>query len=222
METGTRVIREEKDFVVLFKESGLDSVPLKREGESHPSLFKYASSLYPEIKEAMGKNCWEGGIIHRLDNPTSGLVLAARNKKFYEKILYEQRNGNFLKHYRAETERTAKAAEGFPPFPYVLKNGLDIKSKFRPFGAGSKSVRPLTETQFRYKEYETVYCTHIDRIEDGVFHISLDRGFRHQIRCHLAWSKNPIKGDVLYGARASGSFGLICYGLEFLGEEIWL
>jgi 23S rRNA pseudouridine1911/1915/1917 synthase len=31
------------------------------------------------------------------------------------------------------------------------------------------------------------------------FTLRIRRGFRHQIRCHLAWLGFPITGDALYG-----------------------
>jgi 23S rRNA pseudouridine1911/1915/1917 synthase len=32
-----------------------------------------------------------------------------------------------------------------------------------------------------------------------VFRLRIRRGFRHQIRCHLAWIGEPILNDTLYG-----------------------
>lgn len=218
METGTRIVHVEKDYVVLFKRSGLDTVPLKKEREK-PSLLSFVGELYPECLDVGGANFWEGGILHRLDRPTSGLVLAARSQSFYDKMIAEQEAGRFIKHYMARTEKSA-ILEGFPPFSFTLKDGEDISSKFRKYGKGGKSVRPIDPSSFLYGKVERIYTTHIDRIEENVFYLTLSRGFRHQIRCHLSWSGNAITGDTLYGARQSEEFGLVSYSIEFMGERV--
>ena len=218
METGTRVVHVEKDYVVLFKRSGLDTVPLKKEREK-PSLLSFVGGLYPECLDVGGANFWEGGILHRLDRPTSGLVLAARSQSFYDRMIAEQEAGRFIKHYMARTERTS-LLEGFPPFPFTLKDGEDISSKFRKYGKGGKSVRPIDPSSYLYDKTERIYTTHIDRIEENVFYLTLSRGFRHQIRCHLSWSGNAIAGDTLYGACPSDEFGLVSYSIEFMGERV--
>ena len=220
METETRVVAVEEDYIVLFKESGLDTVPLKKEREK-PSLLSYAGSLYPECLSVGGENYWEGGVLHRLDRPTSGLVLVARNQNFYDKMLKEQSEGRFFKYYLARTEES-EIPEGFPPFPFTLKDGLVIHSKFRKYGRGGKSVRPIDSSSPLYEKTERMYETMVEHIDGRDFYLKLYRGFRHQIRCHLAWSGNAISGDVLYGGQKRDSFGLSSYCIEFLGERISL
>jgi 23S rRNA pseudouridine1911/1915/1917 synthase len=45
--------------------------------------------------------------------------------------------------------------------------------------------------------------------------LSLARGFRHQLRCHLAWIGLPIRGDALYGGGGTGPLALKAQGLAF-------
>jgi 23S rRNA pseudouridine1911/1915/1917 synthase len=47
------------------------------------------------------------------------------------------------------------------------------------------------------------------------FRLEISRGFRHQIRCHLAWLGFPLLGDLLYGGPPGDS-----PGLALLAEEI--
>ena len=220
METETRVVDEQKDYIVLFKRSGLDTVPLKKEREK-PSLLSYAAELYPECLLVGGDNYWEGGVLHRLDRPTSGLVLVARNQKFYDRMMEEQKKGGFIKSYLARTEESI-IPEGFPPFPFALKEGLAIHSKFRKYGRGGKAVRPVDPSSYLYERTEREYETMVERIDGHDFYLKLQRGFRHQIRCHLAWSGNAIAGDLLYGGKKRDSFGLFSYALEFMGERVSL
>ncbi|MDR0387539.1 MAG: hypothetical protein LBH57_05840, partial [Treponema sp.] len=50
---------------------------------------------------------------------------------------------------------------------------------------------------------EKIYCTGILSAENSkgfsAFRIRIQRGFRHQIRCHLAWLGFPLVNDPLYG-----------------------
>jgi 23S rRNA pseudouridine1911/1915/1917 synthase len=96
-----------------------------------------------------------------------------------------------------------------------------IESFFRPFGPGRKQVRPVIEDGKKHKEVAadkgSFYKTYIikinaierhdtgtvkipfaSNIKDYIFNVQIKRGFRHQIRCHLAWIGYPIKGDPLY------------------------
>lgn len=220
METGTRIIDVTEDYVVLCKESGLDTVPLKKE-RGKPSLLSFASDYYPECLSVGGDNFWEGGVLHRLDRPTSGLVLIARKQSFYDKMIEEQEEGRFLKYYIADTERT-EPLSGAPPFPFTLHPGLVIHSKFRKYGQKGKSVRPLVPSDYLYSKEKREYETFVENIDGSTFNLRLYRGFRHQIRSHLAWSGNAIKGDTLYGAKPNSVFGLTSYAIEFLGERISL
>lgn len=56
---------------------------------------------------------------------------------------------------------------------------------------------------------------------------TITKGFRHQIRAHLAWIGQPIIGDVLYGEAAAQSLmcqpqtqsiALDCVGLSFIDK----
>lgn len=212
--TTTELVLEDKDFLVFYKESGLATVPLKAGCGS--SLLSVASSYFPEISEPFSRNYWEGGVLHRLDTLTSGLVLIARNRPFYELMRKEQEGGRFIKRYRADTEERAPI-EGFPPFTSFFGENSVIESAFRAWGPGRKAVRPIVGD--RAKNDGPVYRTVVERIEGRRVHLMLSRGFRHQVRCHLAWSGHVITGDSLYGA-TSGTFSLESYSISFLGRTV--
>ena len=101
------------------------------------------------------------------------------------------------------------AACGAAPFP---SRGFPIESFFRPYGPGRKQVRPALEgargeiARDRGGYYRTEIFQR-DAPEPGSpsplakIAARLSRGFRHQVRCHLAWIGLPILNDPLYGAR---------------------
>lgn len=196
--TTIEVIYENKDLLVFYKPAGLPTVPLKN-GEGDTLLSECALS-YPEILSPWGRNSWEGSIIHRLDTPTSGLVLSPRNKEFYDYLSFLQSEDKILKTYRAEVSEMEEKMEGFESCPYSFSEDgyVKIVSSFRPYGPKGASVRPLLK---RRKGDERQYETEVRRIDENTVECVIKRGFRHQIRCHLSWLGLPILGDQRYGGK---------------------
>ena len=188
----TRLLFEGPDTLVFWKESGIPSVPLRTTIDGR-TLLSIAAAYYPEIRCCHGTNEWEGGVIHRLDNLTKGLVLIARNQKAYDALMQQQKKDMIQKEYRG---------------------GCLITSYFRSFGPGGKSVRPVVSNK-RYAEGR-IYTTMVEKEEADVLRCTITRGFRHQIRAHLAWSGYPIKGDTQYGGEPSDDFGLEAVSISYI------
>ncbi len=102
--------------------------------------------------------------------------------------------------------------DGYPPRPeisYKTESDCDfccvVKSKFRPYGLSRKEVRPVTEKSghaANKKASPSEYITnvHLEKLDGSLYkaECSISKGYRHQVRCHLAWLGYPIKGDMLY------------------------
>lgn len=203
----------DEDFIVAYKPSLIPTVPLKN--SSGETLFSLLTEKFPEIGECYGKNEWEGGILHRLDTPTRGLVIAARNQESYDFLSSEQNMGRIIKTYRATVSSCDSELPGFPAFIFSdpMKSNVKIESKFRPFGQKGSSVRPVTDNK-RFQDGQ-VYWTRVEKESDNSFLCTITKGFRHQIRCHLAWAGYPIVGDLQYGGIESEIFGLEAIRLSF-------
>ena len=215
MITDTHLVFEGPDTLVWWKESGIPTVPLKNTIDGR-TLLSIASAYYPEIRCCSGPNTWEGGVVHRLDNLTKGLVLIARNQKAYDALMQQQKKDMIIKEYRAVTTTGRSIDEGFEPFlQYPITDGpVRITSYFRSFGPGGKSVRPVA-TSKRYMKGK-VYSTEIVPVSENEYLCTITRGFRHQIRSHLAWAGHPINGDVQYGGVPSGDFGLEAISISYI------
>ncbi len=219
------IIFEDDNIIVVNKVSNLPTVPLKND-DGKLTLLDLVEQYCPNVCSFTGYSDHEGGVLHRLDTPTSGLVLIAKNKKSFDFLREKQKENLFTKRYRVKSEKSDELLDGFRAFPYdnvVNNKEITIKSLFRHYGKGRKSVRPvLTDypKQIVEKASSTQYSTNVRYIKDidGIyyFNCSLTNGFRHQIRVHLAWSGYPLVGDVLYGAKKSSQFGLNCYSISFI------
>lgn len=176
------VVHEESDFVVVFKNHDVPTVALKGQTLDN-TLLGQVIEKYPEVMNVKGKNEWEGGACHRLDNQTAGLVVFARNQRFYDKLMAWQNKGLFVKTYIAQTDgcKTLNST---------------ISTYFRAFGIGRKMVK--SETDITKADSPVLYTTQITNLENGEYRCKISRGFRHQIRVHLASQGCPIKGDKLY------------------------
>lgn len=199
---------ETKDFVIVYKPHGLPTVPLKSQfQDGTDTLLTRTGKNFPDILKPLTPSFWEGGTVHRLDTATAGLVLFARNKAFMDHILSEQQAGRFLKTYRAVCTTGPSSCE-----PFV------ISSYFRAYGPGRKMVKP--ETDSLKADSKVLYTTEVLCVENNVFTVRIARGFRHQIRAHLAWKGFPIEGDSLYNpackeAGGNSELQLECRALKF-------
>ena len=208
----TQCIAVEPEFIVLYKAACMHTVPL-HEGETD-TLLHFAAQQFPEILDVHGKKPIEGGVIHRLDYETQGLVLVARTQPAYNFFQQQQAEGRFIKEYRAAVTRHGKKLPGFPPPPSLkLEHAAIIESGFRSYGPGRKAVRPVPAGAVIYRT-AIISAEGLDGAQQYV--IRLSRGFRHQIRCHLAWLGSPIQGDALYGAESGGELALQAIKLNFI------
>ena len=215
MQKTIEVIFENHDILAFYKPKNLPTVPLK--GQECDTLLSIGAKDFPEILSPYGKNPWEGTILHRLDTPTSGIVIAARNKETYNYLVSLQDTDKIEKKYRAEISDSRKEMMGFEPFPYSFSKGrMEIVSSFRSFGPKGASVRPLL---LKRKEDQRIYNTIVESITDKSVLCTITRGFRHQIRCHLSWSGHPIVGDDRYGGEENDFLLLEAVSVSFPYEN---
>ena len=198
---------ETSPFLVVFKERSLPSAPLF---EGDRSVLTEAVKIFPEILTVSGKKEIERGLVHRIDTETSGLVLIATTQESYDSLVLSQKENKFEKWYRAEIENLPNCTEilsGFPNFPAETKNSnqygknLSVKSLFRPYGKKGHEVRPVTNESGKFamkKGGNIIYQTDISFESEKIAFCHITRGYRHQVRCHLAWCGFPVKGDLIY------------------------
>jgi len=210
------ICHETEDFAVVFKPPRMHCAPLKRDGKENETLLDWYAKIFPPVMELSGRKEGEGGLLHRLDFETQGLVFFAKNRQTLENMSEQQKQGKFIKEYSAIC-RKCEPRPGAAQFDVSAPPPLIIQSYFRPYGPGRKQVRPVTEEKLKGREIakdgNAYYKTEIIGVEkkqtdsqEELYHftVRLKRGFRHQIRCHLAWVGFPVLNDPLYGEGADG------------------
>ena len=212
-----KLLHSTRDFVVAVKKAGVHSAPLK--ADDTDSALALLAQDFPQVLTVQGKKEVEGGLVHRIDYDTAGLLLFALNQNFYNHIMACQEDGLFKKGYRAYCHYQENCTEllgGFPPLPVSLNfsarhQACTVESGFRAFGPGRKQVRPVTEQSGKFSQRKAqgskqgsnpVYSTELSitktHEKSFVVEASITKGYRHQVRCHLAWCNLPILADPLY------------------------
>jgi 23S rRNA pseudouridine1911/1915/1917 synthase len=167
----------------------------------HPQNRHTPYSLVDEIKYQFGR---DANITHRIDQETSGLVLAARNKESERdlKMMFEQRK--MQKYYLALVHGKMDAPVSIEE-PLLRESDesaiVRLVIKVHPSGKASKTeIRPLH--YFPERDMTLVEAKPYT-------------GRQHQIRVHLFHVKHPIVGDPIYGQSDTDI-------VRFLDKEIGL
>ncbi len=146
------------------------------------------------------------GVVHRLDRPTTGIVVFARTSKALTRLNELFKNRETRKTYWAVVKNKP------PKQQDKLVHFLKRNEKNNTSKALLKEVpdsKPASLDYFIIKELQ-----HYTALE-----IALHTGRHHQIRAQLSAIGSPIKGDLKYGAERSnpdGGIHLHARKLEFI------
>ncbi len=222
------LVYEDHDILVVNKQANLPTVPLKTDSEDKLTLLGLVSRAFPEVLDVGGANAWEGGVLHRLDTATSGLVVIARTTEAYASLQAIQKADLFIKEYHALSQTFQETTlSAFPPFPYedpfsCKGKEISIGSLFRRYGENRKEVRPVLADSPRHLLDKTTGTWYLTKVwysgangDSHQFTCRLSSGFRHQVRAHLAWSGWPIDGDTVYKGAEAGNLALKAVAVEF-------
>jgi 23S rRNA pseudouridine1911/1915/1917 synthase len=136
------------------------------------------------------------GVVHRLDRPTTGIVMFARTSKALERLNKMLREKTIQKTYWALVKNSPKK-EKETLINFLKKNPKKNKSTvFRKEIDGSKKA--ILHYTVRKK------LDHYTLLE-----VDLETGRHHQIRAQLSFIGSPIKGDLKYGFPRSNKDGSI-------------
>ena len=146
------------------------------------------------------------GVVHRLDRPTSGVIIFARTSKALERLNKMLRDKTISKTYWAVIKNYPKK-EKDTLINYLKKNPKNNKS--------SVYTKEITNSKKAILHYNI-----IKKLDNySLVEIDLETGRHHQIRAQLSFMGFPIKGDLKYGFNRSnkdGSIHLHAQKIEFI------
>jgi 23S rRNA pseudouridine1911/1915/1917 synthase len=182
-----RIIHENDEFIIVDKPSGL---PM------HPTLDNLAENLIAGFATQLF-------VTHRLDVPTSGLVLLAKTKE-YQKLFNQ-----LLTDRKVSKLYVASVEKNIPPqevVHYMLDSVRAPKEVFLTPPVGTKSF----ECRLILRSTKKISNNNYE------LEIQLLTGRTHQIRAQLSALGAPILGDEMYGGSPATTFGLRAVSLSFV------
>ena len=163
------------------------------------------------------------GVTHRLDRPTSGVVLFARtskaltrlNEMFKEKSKVESRKSKeelSTVNCQLSIKKTYWAiVQGAPKVPEARLENWLVRNESQNKSYVTKSPSNSRERRGGAPKLAVLtYKTLVRGDNYTLLEIKLETGRHHQIRCQLAAIGCPVKGDLKYGAKRSNPDGGIC------------
>ena len=177
-EIDLEILYEDDDCLVVVKPEG---VLTHSKGAFNPEAT-VSSFIRPYTTGMEDKR---GGIVHRLDRVTSGLLICAKNDKAIDWLQKQFAERKVKKEYIAVVEGVPETLEANIEMP-IERN----PKKPQTFRAGPNG-----------KKAETYYkvLKHSDTM--SLVELKPHTGRTHQLRVHMQQIGNPILGDVLYGGQ---------------------
>lgn len=185
-----KVIFEDESVLVVDKPSGM----VVNEAQSTKELTVqrwFGERIKIQDKDTGFKDTefyQKGGVVHRLDKDTSGVMVLAKSPEAYEKLKLQFLERKTVKKYSALIHQTFTDKQGEIQQP-VERHPVDRKK----FGIG-KDLSRMAITEWKVvKEYT--------RGTDKFSFMDLlpHTGRTHQLRVHMQYMHHPIVGDPLYG-----------------------
>ena len=184
------VIYEDNHIVVVNKAAGLLVQGDHTGDESLLDIAKqYIKGKYKKPGDVFL------GLVHRIDRPTTGVVVLARTSKALTRLNKQFKDRIPKKVYQAIVSGTPEPSARLEH--YLKKNSSQNKSFHYP-----KTTPNTKHAILRYRHLESLKTYHVLEIE-------LETGRHHQIRAQLAAVGLHIKGDLKYGAKRPNPNGSI-------------
>jgi 23S rRNA pseudouridine1911/1915/1917 synthase len=185
------ILHEDADVIVVDKPAGL---------VVHPGAGHAGGTLVNALLHHCGDLAGVGGvlrpgIVHRLDQGTSGVLVAAKRDEAHAALATQFHDHSVLREYRA-------LVRGLPR--------RDAGRIDRPIGRHPRDRKRMSVHSRRGREARTAWqvLRRFPNSERTWLAVFPETGRTHQIRVHLASAGLPIVGDSVYGRARRGGRGL--------------
>jgi len=168
---------EDADLIVVNKPPGLVVHP----GAGNPAGTLQNALLHHDPKLA---EIPRGGIVHRLDKDTSGLMVVARTLRAHTALVEQLQSRSVHRQYEAVVYG-AMIAGGSVDAP-IGRHPHDRIKQAVVENSASKPAVTHYRVRERFRAHTLIECR-------------LETGRTHQIRVHMAHVRHPLVGDAVYG-----------------------
>ena len=182
------ILYQDEDCVAVNKPPGL----LVHRTRLDAAESRFALQI---LRDQLG--CWVHPV-HRLDKPTSGVLLFALSPEIARELGQAFRQGQMRKTYLA-------VVRGFCSEAGTIDHPVQVERPFSP-GAGEVSLDAVTDFQRLATAELPVEVETYPTSRYSLVRCEPRTGKRHQIRKHLKHLGHPIIGDVRYGRSAHNRY----------------
>lgn len=178
------ILYQDEHFVAVNKTAGL--LVHRSWLDCHATEF-----ALQKVRNQVGQYVYP---IHRLDRPTSGVLLFALNKEAAKAVSLQFEEHQISKHYLAVARGHLESGELDYPLKEILDKIADKKAQHdKPAQSAFTRYeqRDKTETPYPVRPYSSSRYSLISLFPQT--------GRKHQLRRHLAHLRHPIVGDTTHG-----------------------
>ncbi|MFA6475409.1 MAG: RluA family pseudouridine synthase [Patescibacteria group bacterium] len=176
------ILAETPDYIVVDKPTGL----VVHQASQHPEPDTLVNELllrYPEIA-TVGDDLTRPGIVQRLDQGVSGVMVVARTQDMFEHLKQQFSQHLVKKHYTALVHGTMGQPEGEINFAIARSSKDYTKMAARPDDTGKTAITRYNVIR-QYPKY-------------ALLDVEILTGRTHQIRVHLNAINHPLVGEAIY------------------------
>ena len=190
------IIYEDIDFLIVNKPAGLLVHPTKYQKEN--TLVDFLKKYYPKITVVGEKE--RPGLVHRLDQDVSGLMVVAKNKKSYESLTGQFKNHQVKKEYLGLTHGCPSQEKGTVDFPLArTKKGKLVAVKYEApvversaFTTGRGKLKMKKRAETKYEVISTCGGSAGGGKKYALLKIEPLTGRTNQIKIHLGAIGCPL------------------------------
>jgi 23S rRNA pseudouridine1911/1915/1917 synthase len=196
------IIYQDDYFMVIDKPAGLVTTPA--DTISEPTVSEI-------LQTEFGNKLDRGGVVHRLDKDTSGILLVAKNQESFDALQNQFRDRTIHKAYLALVHQ-------FTPVEGHIEGSIarnpENREKFTVMEGGREAITdyklvkhyqmPKDKLEEIFSEFNSIQRRKLEKTNYAQFSLVYaypKTGRTHQIRVHLKHLNFPIVGDDKYGGR---------------------
>ena len=183
---------DDGDIFAVYKPAGVHSVRLAN-GKGAASIVDLLLEHNPSLALA-GKAPEDGGLVHRLDASTSGVLVGAATRKSWELLFTLVLSGALKKHYVACLEGSLSQQQEIEVSSFIgspYRGAKKMRSYKSDPGAASRTL--FGSTSYKLLSYDETLAV-------SLVCADASPARRHQVRIHAAELGHPLLGDALYGS----------------------
>ena len=191
-----KIIYEDENLMVVEKPAGILTHPAGK--ISKPSVVDWLIKKYPQILKHQWPEPDRPGIVHRLDENTSGILMLAKNPKTLKQLQSQWKRGLVKKEYLALVVGNVRESGEIVAF---VGRHRKKERQVASFIAAKGRAKDIKTAKTRYDIVR--HFRGRGREELTLLKVMPETGRTHQIRVHLQKIGYPVLGDPQYNTKIS-------------------